>query len=146
MPANLRTDIDVVLAAVKQCGEALKFASDELWSDCNIVMDAVKQDGEALEFALHELRSKLEIVWAAVNQNRSALPFQYASDERSNREFAARESIASKVRSRPGGPETRRWDCLAHGDEQANREDEHLDLSREAETTRTKPGGSGTCG
>ena len=40
-------DHEIVLAAVKQDGGALEYASNELQADREIVLTAVKQDGSA---------------------------------------------------------------------------------------------------
>jgi histidinol phosphatase-like PHP family hydrolase len=53
-------DKEVVLAAVKQNGLALEYASKELQNDREVVLAAVKQDGRALEYASDELKSELK--------------------------------------------------------------------------------------
>ena len=54
-----------VLAAVKQDGYALRFASDELRGDKEVVLAAVKQDGRAFEYASEELRCEMAECWVA---------------------------------------------------------------------------------
>ena len=49
------------LAAVKQNGLALEYASDELKCDREIVLAAVKQTSHALEYASEELKNDPEI-------------------------------------------------------------------------------------
>ncbi len=71
-------DQEIVLAAVKQNGSALQYASKELRHVPEIVMAAVKQNGCALQYASEELRHNLNIVKAAVQQDGCAL--KYASD------------------------------------------------------------------
>ena len=73
---NENSSRDEVLEAVKQDGNALKFASDELKGDRVVVMEAVKQNGWALEYAAEELRGDREVVLEAVKQSGWAL--QYA--------------------------------------------------------------------
>ena len=75
--ASLRSDKDVILAAVNQDGRALRFASEELQSDREVVLAAVNQHGYALKFASEEFRSDREVVLAAVNHD-YLLPMQDA--------------------------------------------------------------------
>jgi len=74
----LKSDGEIVLAAVKSRGYALQFASDTLKSDGEIVLAAVKDEGDALQYAADNLRSDKEVVHAAVKQRGAAL--QYAKD------------------------------------------------------------------
>jgi len=67
-----------VLAAVKQDGMALQYASETLKNDSEVVLAAVKQNGSALYYASDILKKDSEVVLAAVAQNGSAL--YYASD------------------------------------------------------------------
>ena len=60
-----------MLAAVKQDGYALEFASKSLKSDPKIVLAAVTQDGYALEHASKSLKSNSKIMVAARKQIRS---------------------------------------------------------------------------
>ena len=50
------------MVAVKNDGEALQFASDELRADKDVVMAAVKNDGEAFQYASDELKTDPEIL------------------------------------------------------------------------------------
>jgi len=59
---------EIVLAAVRQNGKALRYASDELRADREIVLAAVRQSCWALEYASKDLRADREIVLAAVQQ------------------------------------------------------------------------------
>ncbi len=52
---------DMVLAAVKQNGEALRYASTELQGDKEVVLAAVAQDGDAFEYASKELQEDEEV-------------------------------------------------------------------------------------
>ena len=67
------------IAAVKQNGRALEFASEELRADKEVVLAAVQQDGQALWGASEELRGNRQVVLAAVQQDGSA--HEYASAE-----------------------------------------------------------------
>ena len=61
------------MAAVRQCGEALQFASEALRSDQAIVGAAVRQNGVALGFAGAGARADRDVVLAAVAQDGFAL-------------------------------------------------------------------------
>lgn len=111
VPAELRADRQLVMAAVRQNGRALEFAATELQMDSEVARLAVQQDGSALEFAPEALRADRELVLEAVSSECSALQFaaehlradpevvltatagsgemiEYASEElRSDREF-----------------------------------------------------------
>jgi hypothetical protein len=67
-------DKDVVLAAVKQCGRLLEHASIGLRSDIEVVLAAVALDGAALRFAA-PLQHNKDVVLAAVRQHGEALKF-----------------------------------------------------------------------
>ena len=77
VPKNLCDDYDIVFAAVSYFGRALEFASERLRDDYNIVFAAVSIYGCALEFASERLRDYQEIVFAAVSTHRGALEFVY---------------------------------------------------------------------
>ena len=79
---RLRTDKEIVLAAVQQDGHALQSASPTLKNDKEIVMAAVQQNGEALQYASPTLKNDKEMVLAAVKQD--GVAFQYASPELQN--------------------------------------------------------------
>ena len=53
---------------MKQNGDALWHASEELKRDREVVMEAVKQNGRALEDASKELKGDREVVMEAVKQ------------------------------------------------------------------------------
>jgi hypothetical protein len=75
-------DYDVVMAAVKQSGTALRFASKRLQDDEAIVLAAVNSDGLSLIYASDRLRDDYDVVLAAVRKDRTALG--YASDRLRN--------------------------------------------------------------
>ena len=54
---SMCNDREVVLAAVRQNGTALQFASEELRKDKEIALEAVKQDDSALKYISNELMS-----------------------------------------------------------------------------------------
>ncbi|CAJ1406850.1 unnamed protein product [Effrenium voratum] len=68
-----------VLAALRQDGLALRFASEELRGDLKVVREAVANNPMALEFASEALCSQRDLVLAAVVRNGHAL--QFAADE-----------------------------------------------------------------
>ena len=57
--AELQADREVVLAAVRQNGNALWFASEALQADRYVVLEAVREEGLALEYASDELKRKM---------------------------------------------------------------------------------------
>ena len=72
-----KDDREIVLEAVKQNGNALRYVSAALKDDREIVLEAVKQNGEALYCASAALKDDREFMLEAVKQNGRAL--QYAS-------------------------------------------------------------------
>ena len=96
----LEADREVVLAAVKQNGWAIQYASVQLKADREVVLAAVKQNGLALNYASVELRADREVVLAAVEEDGWAL--KYASAElRADREVvlaADREVVLTAVK------------------------------------------------
>jgi hypothetical protein len=112
LPAALRGDKALVLAAVKRRGDALKFAHEQLRNEPKVVLAAVAQDGLAWRYASAALRghrpsapgglagpgfaadcdegvaAARKVGAAAVRQNPSA--FKYGADElRSERGLVA---------------------------------------------------------
>ena len=75
---QFKNDEEVVLAAVKQNGRALQHASDQLKKNKEMVLTAVKQNGRALQHASDQLKKNKEMVLAAVKQYGPAL--EYALD------------------------------------------------------------------
>ena len=68
-PPNIRDDHEVVLAAVMQNGEALKFASDRLRSDKLIVLQAIEEDARAFRYAAACLHANRDVMMSAVHRN-----------------------------------------------------------------------------
>jgi hypothetical protein len=60
-------DPKVVLEAMKQDGNSLKFARKEFQSSKMIVLEAVKQCGSSFQFASKELQVDKEIAWMATH-------------------------------------------------------------------------------
>jgi hypothetical protein len=69
-----QNDREVVMAAVKEIGTALLYASDDLKNDKDVVMAAVTQTGLALQFA-PAFQNDKDVVMAAVKQFGLALEF-----------------------------------------------------------------------
>ena len=81
-PSWMKSDRDIVLAAVKRDGRALGCASGKLKADRDIVMAAVKQNGYSLWHASYKLIANRDIVMAAAKQRGGALEYvRYAPDE-----------------------------------------------------------------
>jgi predicted RNA-binding protein (virulence factor B family) len=60
---ELKNDKEVVLEAVKQYGRSLLYASEELKNDKEFVLEVVKQNGDSLEYASEELKNDKEVLW-----------------------------------------------------------------------------------
>mmetsp|Transcript_22787 Transcript_22787/g.41901 ORF Transcript_22787/g.41901 Transcript_22787/m.41901 type:complete len:252 (-) Transcript_22787:41-796(-) len=85
-PEEVRSDREVVLAAVQQTWRALEYAKEPCSGDSKIVMEALRQDWRALQWAMDACKSDREVVLAAVQQKGRAL--QFAKETcRSNRQI-----------------------------------------------------------
>ena len=83
---SLKKDKEVVLAAVKNMAGALKYADNSFKKDKEVVLAAVKQNGYALYVADDSLKKDKEVVLAAVKQDDFA--FEYADDSlKKDKEF-----------------------------------------------------------
>ena len=80
----LNASKEVVLAAVKNKGTALRFAGHVLRADKEVVLAAVRKDGSALYYASPDLREDKEVVMAAV-QNKG-VSLQYAVELQSDKD------------------------------------------------------------
>jgi hypothetical protein len=76
---ELRNDKDVVLTAVDNYGYALKYVSETLKNNREVVLCAVQTYGYVLQYASTELKKDRKIVLAAVQNNGYAL--EHASKE-----------------------------------------------------------------
>jgi hypothetical protein len=74
---EMKTDPEVVLAAVKQSPMALKFAAERMKEDRAIVMAAVQHHGMALQHAANELKEDEAIVLASLNATLLKNPHMY---------------------------------------------------------------------
>ena len=79
---KLRSNTEVVLAAVKQNEEAFLYASDKLKADKEFVLEAITLNGAALSHIADKYKGDKEIVLAAVNQN--GIVLNYATDKLKN--------------------------------------------------------------
>ena len=57
------------MEAVKQSGEALRYASEDLRGDSDVVMEAVKNRGGALRYASDDLKNDKDIIAAQRRQH-----------------------------------------------------------------------------
>ena len=85
------------MAAVKQHGYALWFASEDIQKDRDIVLAAVKQNGSALEFSSLELRGDCDVVLEAAEHNSYSL--QHANLTRLSRDNRASPTKFGKILS-----------------------------------------------
>jgi hypothetical protein len=69
----------IVMEAVKQTGQSLRYASATLQNDEQVVFEAVRQDGTALQYASERLRDDWYIVNTAVGQDWKAINFAPAN-------------------------------------------------------------------
>jgi len=98
-----RCDRDVVLAAVKADGGALRLVPEEIQSDREVALTAVQGNGHALCVVAPQLRADREIVLAAVRGSGDVL-WCAAEELRRDREFmldaVQRDGIALRYASR----------------------------------------------
>ena len=73
MPPDVRSDLDVAMAAVQQNGSSLAFVGRELRNNREVVLNSVRQFGLSLEFASEELRNDRGVVMQAIAQDPMAL-------------------------------------------------------------------------
>ena len=90
----LITDKKLILEYVKEDGELLCYASEELQNDREVVLTAIKQNPYALRFASEELRGDKEIVLEAIG--RSASTYKYVSKKLKNDKEIALEVVKKK--------------------------------------------------
>ena len=76
--AELRSDRELVLAAVAKFGWALLYASKQLRSDKQVVLAAVAEQARAIEYACESLRDDKEFMLTAVAK--CGLSLSYASE------------------------------------------------------------------
>jgi len=76
---ELRSDIQVVLPAVRRCGLHLQFASPDLRRERKVVLAAVTENGFALHYAGDEMKRDREVVLAAVRSK--GLAFQLIMED-----------------------------------------------------------------
>ena len=74
-------DKEVVIAAVKNHGYALEFASPSLKQDKEVVMAALRNDGSAIQFA-GQLRFDHEVIKASFKNNRYALFYHHVMNNK----------------------------------------------------------------
>eukprot|EP00927_Polykrikos_kofoidii_P079491 TRINITY_DN76272_c0_g1_i1.p1 TRINITY_DN76272_c0_g1~~TRINITY_DN76272_c0_g1_i1.p1 ORF type:complete len:319 (+),score=36.26 TRINITY_DN76272_c0_g1_i1:55-957(+) len=74
-PEAARADPEVVISAVRRCGQALRHAHATLRANKSIVLEAVRQNGLALQYASLALKKDKEVVLGAVQTCGCALQF-----------------------------------------------------------------------
>jgi len=72
---RLRADFPVAQAAIRENWKALEFASDEIRGDKPLVMETLKQCGLALQFATETLKRDHQVCIEAILRHRKSLPF-----------------------------------------------------------------------
>eukprot|EP00933_Yihiella_yeosuensis_P005013 TRINITY_DN109430_c0_g1_i1.p1 TRINITY_DN109430_c0_g1~~TRINITY_DN109430_c0_g1_i1.p1 ORF type:complete len:256 (+),score=57.23 TRINITY_DN109430_c0_g1_i1:152-919(+) len=72
-PEHIRSDREVILAAVRHNGRALEFASGGLQADAEVVLNALEEDSFACNYIAEELWATREVVLAAVRRRGIAL-------------------------------------------------------------------------
>lgn len=73
VPAEWRSDVEVVMYACENHGYALKYASEALKNNRSVVLAAVNQRGTSLMYASEELRADYYVVLDAVRNNKMAI-------------------------------------------------------------------------
>jgi hypothetical protein len=76
---SLLSNKDFILAAVKEYGYALRYASSALQADRELVLEAVKLNGTALYYASPTLKADREVMLEAVKQNGYVLYYASAA-------------------------------------------------------------------
>lgn len=74
IPNESQTE-DLVLSAVKDSGNSLRWASKEFIDNKKIALTAIKDTGMALSFVSKRLKSDTEVVFAALIQNPSSIAY-----------------------------------------------------------------------
>ena len=75
MSVELQNDKSLVLLAINNDADSLKFASDDLKNDVEVVMTAVRKNGLTLQYASEALRNDRQVVGAAVSEDEYSLKF-----------------------------------------------------------------------
>ena len=74
-PPDIRGNREIVRLVVRNCGDALQFATEELRGDREVVMEAVTQNGDALRWASQTLQNDCKVAMIAISQDPHALQF-----------------------------------------------------------------------
>lgn len=91
---DFKTDREVVLAAVRRTGMALKFAPKDFQNDREIVLAAVSEDGRAFQYASQQLKEEKDFVLQAVGKNGRA--FAYVSEYFKDDSEVALEAVSNR--------------------------------------------------
>ena len=92
---HFRNTKDVVLAAVRNDGVAIKWASKPLQADKDVVLAAVRNDGVAIKWASKPLQADNDVIFAALKTRPSAV--QYSDRQHENEFWAAALRVNGKV-------------------------------------------------
>mmetsp|Transcript_44254 Transcript_44254/g.95307 ORF Transcript_44254/g.95307 Transcript_44254/m.95307 type:complete len:484 (-) Transcript_44254:123-1574(-) len=79
MAGGLMSDFEVVLAAVKQAGSALRLADPVMQNNKDICLAAVANDGTAYQYCSRDLREDHEIIMAALKSSGRVLSLLHSS-------------------------------------------------------------------
>jgi len=79
--ANLKKDKELVLAAVKQEAEAFQYADKHLLEDKSVVLEAIKLNGRAYYFASKQVQSDKDVMLAALRQDINVLRLLTKQDD-----------------------------------------------------------------
>lgn len=74
-PKVLRSNSEIISAALEFDGLAIKYATDSLKKNREIALKAVKKNGMALQYLIHPLNTDETILAAAIKQNPHAIQF-----------------------------------------------------------------------
>jgi hypothetical protein len=58
-----------MIRVLSECGDALLYASEDLRTDKEVVLAALTSDADALEYACQDLRADNEVILAAVTKS-----------------------------------------------------------------------------
>lgn len=79
---QFKSNRDVVLASVKNCGLALKYAHKNLQNNKKVVLEAVKNNGYSLKYASNKIKNNKFIVSEAIGNH--GIAFKFASYQLKN--------------------------------------------------------------
>ena len=97
----LRNDKEIVISALSQDGDALRYASLELQNNIDVVKIAIENNYRALAYASNSIKNNRELILDAVVKNGTIL--EYASSELQNDKdivlLAVQQDVAALTRN-----------------------------------------------